>query len=1116
MAGMPKLPRSGLSLADLKFSNAVTQVLVRATASDEPLFLVGETGTGKSLVAQVVHEVGRRRDGPFLAVNCAALPDTLFEREMFGHVAGAFTDARIASPGYFEAANGGSLFLDEIGELSRSGQAKLLLAVESGIIRRVGSPAPSRIDVRMVAATNGEPERLIQSGALRRDLFYRLSTVVVALPPLRNRRPQLPAIVRSLMNRLVGLEAPTISDEAMEALCAYSWPGNVRELEAVLRHALSFSPSTLSVEHLPFAPRTRRLGIGAGSPAAGQGERDRIAAALRHTNGNRTHAARLLGISRTTLWGKLRESPARTTASAGRTSEAAASVSVPRRPPSAERTLRRLGPEVREASRGLLFNKHDARGRVLLIAVGVAIATVVFFLTDGVLFRGLPYLNSKQIFAVAVERAGPLRSSVPDSVPTIGDWRRRQDLFADVAAYEPGSVTRFETGGGDIVVRTARVTPRFVPMLTGFEPVGWDRPATPDTALLTLLPNMLGRIEAMGVSGTLVGRQFARPSGGHVAVAAVLPQTFTFPFAAVSAPVDALELVADDALPATATGLVLVRISPGVAPSEVEQALRSTFLQPEAWRVSLTELGTRLTRRVRPVAVGAVAACVVLLLGCVANLVNLYLANRAARLREFQTRQALGATPAGIRRMWATEVALEAAVGATLGLAVAIAAIGYLPRVLPELWNVSGFPDSSARTVLFAAVLAWLLAGFSALPAIFSPLQRQSLTIVSGSRLHRKWRFAAVAVQCAVASLLFTAAGLVMSSWTILTGQEIGFDPQVVVTSVSYRPDRGGVALQDDIDSTIGLLGRLPGVQGAGAAVGSMLDRLIFPQSLSIGGTQVGAVARKQVSASYFETVGSRLVAGRVLALTDAGAPVLVVTEAVSRQLGRNPVGEVAQPGNRLIVGVVRDERNRQLDEASPMPTAFELLRNPWQSGCALCGQVTYVVRTSQDSPDLPQLIRRAVQSVNTQAVVYESSSISDRLASTVQDRTFATALLSVFGAAALFIATSGLISVILLAVRQRLKEVGIRIALGATPAQVLRALLADTALAAGAGLAIGWLMSSLVLSVTRHLLYGIGGVAELLIVGAFLIVMLTTLAAMVMPARHVLGLSAARVLRFD
>jgi len=287
-----------------------------------PVLLYGETGSGKTHLAREIHDRCRRAGKPFVRVNCAAIPDTLFEREMFGHVRGAFTDAREAGAGFFEAADGGTLFLDEIGEIPLSVQPKLLAVLEEGSFRRLGSPREARVDVQIIAATNRDLAEMVQAKQFRQDLFYRFSVLKYRVPSLRERREDLPDLVRLLLRRNAHPDTgpPRLADETLEVIRAYPWPGNIRELENALRAGAVFARGEeIHPHHLPeeirawTASEPGRAGLSStarsperyAAPGDPEAEREAIVDALAAAGGNKTVAARALGMSRSTLWAKL-------------------------------------------------------------------------------------------------------------------------------------------------------------------------------------------------------------------------------------------------------------------------------------------------------------------------------------------------------------------------------------------------------------------------------------------------------------------------------------------------------------------------------------------------------------------------------------------------------------------------------------------------------------------------------------------------------------------------------------------------------------------------------------------------------------------------------------------
>lgn len=289
------------------------ELIEKVSNGTSPILLEGETGTGKELVARGIHFNGPRHDKAFVPVDCSGLTPTLVESELFGHVRGAFTGAERAKLGLLQAANEGTIFLDEIGELPMYLQAKLLRTLQEKEIRPVGSTERTPINVRVIAATNRDLEDGVRAGTFRQDLFYRLNVVQIKLPPLRDRKIDIPLLVAHFLKRFSDPLRPVraISNDALQRLLAYDWPGNVRELQNTIERAVALSSnSVLTADDLDSVPWARPL------PDLSEPfelvpivelERRAIFHALRQTQGDKLAAARLLGIGKTTLYRKLQE-----------------------------------------------------------------------------------------------------------------------------------------------------------------------------------------------------------------------------------------------------------------------------------------------------------------------------------------------------------------------------------------------------------------------------------------------------------------------------------------------------------------------------------------------------------------------------------------------------------------------------------------------------------------------------------------------------------------------------------------------------------------------------------------------------------------------------------------
>lgn len=296
----------------------IFEIVPVVAATEATVLIEGSTGTGKDLLVKVIHNASKRAEKPMVKVNCAALPDNLLESEMFGYVKGAFTGAERDKPGRFQEANGGTIFLDEIGDLPLSLQAKLLRVLEDKEFYPLGSRKTTKVDVRIIAATNQGLERLVEEKRFRKDLFYRLNVMRLELPPLKEREGDIPLLIDYIMRRLSATRktrASKISEEAMEVLLNYDYPGNIRELENILEHALIIcQDKIIERRHLPlFLQKRISLGRISESPVEDletsrqYSEKYQILATLKRYNWHRDRTARELNIDRTTLWRKIKK-----------------------------------------------------------------------------------------------------------------------------------------------------------------------------------------------------------------------------------------------------------------------------------------------------------------------------------------------------------------------------------------------------------------------------------------------------------------------------------------------------------------------------------------------------------------------------------------------------------------------------------------------------------------------------------------------------------------------------------------------------------------------------------------------------------------------------------------
>ncbi|MFN9755051.1 MAG: sigma-54-dependent transcriptional regulator [Planctomycetota bacterium] len=289
---------------------------VRTVApTDASVLIEGESGTGKERIARAIHQLSARKDKPFVALSCGALPDTLLETELFGHEKGAFTDAQKLRRGRFEVADGGTIFLDDIDDMPLSVQVKLLRVLQEREFERVGGESLVKVDIRVVAATKVPLLEHVRAGKFREDLYYRLNVVPVRLPPLREREGDMPMLVQHFVEKLGGGRPLTVKTDVLEAMAEYSWPGNVRELENRIAQAVALSggATVLKKEHLLPVDRSRRAALEPPTALRSlrevlvDAEREHLRAVLRGVGGHRTKAASVLGISRKVLWEKLKD-----------------------------------------------------------------------------------------------------------------------------------------------------------------------------------------------------------------------------------------------------------------------------------------------------------------------------------------------------------------------------------------------------------------------------------------------------------------------------------------------------------------------------------------------------------------------------------------------------------------------------------------------------------------------------------------------------------------------------------------------------------------------------------------------------------------------------------------
>lgn len=291
----------------------VFDLIENAARSDAPVIILGESGTGKELAAKAIHQLGERKKGPYVKVNCAALTESLLESELFGHVKGAYTGAYRSRAGRFEMAQGGDIFLDEIGDLPISTQVKLLRVLEEKVIERVGDSKSVPVDVRIISATNRNLPALVEKGSFRKDFYFRINVIPIYLPPLRERVQDIPLLAESFFRKIRlknGKSIEGISNITMEVLMKYSWPGNIRELKSAFEYALvTCRDPLIQPHHLPpdiLKEESIAAEARAAAPSKQEIRKRQLVDALAQANGNQSIAAEILGVSRVTVWNRMK------------------------------------------------------------------------------------------------------------------------------------------------------------------------------------------------------------------------------------------------------------------------------------------------------------------------------------------------------------------------------------------------------------------------------------------------------------------------------------------------------------------------------------------------------------------------------------------------------------------------------------------------------------------------------------------------------------------------------------------------------------------------------------------------------------------------------------------
>jgi predicted permease len=755
-------------------------------------------------------------------------------------------------------------------------------------------------------------------------------------------------------------------------------------------------------------------------------------------------------------------------------------------------------------------------GLLLVVALGIGLATTIFALADPFVGRPLPYATSRQLAIItpAPTRAAPVGGA---RAATVADLQVRcRDLFSDVAAY------RLATGGLRVLLgtqasylRTAQVTPNFfvllgVPVSQGGSSVQARRGGTDETILTAAAYRRF-----FGERESPASRTVPRQGGGAITIAGALPRNFIFPWDAPVFPIDAVTFAATGEF-GVDTSIMIGRLKPGITPTMAAVALRASV---PGRRFEVRSIREYMTRRTRPVAVGALAAGLLVLFVCAGNVANLLLTRGAYRSGELAMRQILGASRVDVVRLVLIEISAVSVAAIVAALLLTALALAVSQRILPLEYAALGQPAVTGRVVLFAWAAGTVVVVIGLLPAwaVWRTAWRVSSAPVSTETPRmRLLRRVATAGEGALAMVLLVGAAFLARSYANLVRQDTGFSANVLVVTALYPDQYSGPPLQEHIDRTVQRLQALAGVQAAAAAIGPMVDRVLMFGGVAVRG-EIVAVTPKSVTSDYFAAIGARFVVGRNLDRRDAHQAGVVVNDSFARRQWPNEAALGQMIGGQQasqVVGVVRDTFDVSLDRR-PQPTVFWLLDDP--GGCSGdCNRVSYVLRIGEGWRAVADRAPRLVSALNPEAAVLQVTSLDDRLAASVSERTFAAFVLILFAVAGLAVSAAGLVGIVAFVVNRRTREIAIRVALGASPLKVLAFVATEAVSATVAGVAVGALAGRWLSNTFVHLLYGVqpGDLFTLTLAGV--VMLAVALAASLIPALRALRISPTSALKAE
>lgn len=809
-----------------------------------------------------------------------------------------------------------------------------------------------------------------------------------------------------------------------------------------------------------------------------------------------------------------------------------------RQPPGRRGPVDRIRTDVRHAWRAMRVRPAASLGTTTVLAFGIGLVSAMFALADPYVTRPLPFVDADRLVTVSV---GTRETT---DAPTVEGYRVRTDLFAGVAAF--GSTETVTVAG-----RGAAVTLRLLPVSTVyFEVLGaaipplpeWRRLAESGETPVLLTHDASRRLGDAGRPGATI-----RVTGDTAALARgfrvgpTLPASFLFPSSSQSA--DGFMPLPDRAalveVTRTPGGLtvahvalqLLARLQPGVTIAQVEGALTTAppgdmpIRPSRGVGVRAYGVAESMTGRLRPLGLAALGAGLLVLVVCAANVANLQLARGAYRRRELATREALGATAGDLGRLVMTEIGLLTLAGVAGGLGVTAAVLALTAGLTPPRYMPLGAPSVSLRVIGFAGLAGVVVMCAGLLPAAAAWRVRASAlfneTSTAEPRRVRAARFAMTAAQTTVAVVLLVGAMLMTRSYVNLLAQDPGYVRDLYAVGVASRQSQPPGAWRPEAEATVERLRRLPGVSAAAVMKGTLVENIGFgfaAPAVYVDGQRVRGGLVKSVGTAFFQTAGTRLHEGRLLQPADEGQAA-VVSASFARACceGRSAIGrqvtwtERSVDRSARIVGVVNDVFDTALDR-TPTPSAFV----PISDRDLSASWTTYVVRSAGADPALATAIEREIHAVNPRVAVADGGIMRDRLMRSIQDRSFATLMVTFFGAAAIGVSAAGLVGVVGFVVARRTREIAIRMAIGAGRADVRRLVTREAARASAAGAGIGLLLGAWLSRTMESFLYGIAPADPWsLVLAAGLLVLVVALAAWV-PARRAIRLSPSEALRIE